>query len=113
MDIYKKNNIIAPINQKKTKMRKLSILFVAASCSLFLFSCKKSSSSTTSSTGTISASLNGTTMAFNTDALGVASSSSGLYSVEIEGADGTPTGSLDVPTIAIEFKPDCNRLNFY
>ena len=79
-------------------MKKLFILPVFA---LFVFaSCKKSSSSPSSGTGSISATIDGKAETFNTDALAINSSSNGVYEIAIAGYQGA-VGTSDQMGLAI------------
>jgi hypothetical protein len=76
----------------KTNMRKLLILPVAL---LIITSCKKSTSGTTAS-GTITATIDGTPTNFNTDAIAVRTNVSGVYQVAINGYQGAISTSNQI-----------------
>jgi hypothetical protein len=73
-------------------MKKLKLLLPFCVL-LVLFSCKKQSSSPTSATGTITATVDGTSQTFNVGATGHLDSSTGINDLSMIGLSGTAAGA--------------------
>lgn len=78
-------------------MKKLSLLLVCIPC--LFFACSKSGSSSNSS-GSITATINGTNLTFNANAVAINVSGGGVYSVAVSGFESASTSSGQV-TISV------------